>query len=112
MGYYVKVLEGKVIDGMNAEANFFDTFVDSSPGTWLETWKDANGQAKKRYNYASVGSIYDSTNDAFYQPKNPDWPSWKLDDNFQWQPPVPHPDETIGHQWNEETKSWDAPESE
>jgi hypothetical protein len=43
MGYYVKVLEGKVIDGIKAEANYFDTFVDSSPGTWIETWKDANG---------------------------------------------------------------------
>ena len=108
MGYYVKVLNGKVVDGIKAEAEFFDTFVDSSPGTWIETWKDANGQADKRYNYAGIGSIYDSTNDAFYQPCQ--WESWTLDENFEWQPPVPHPDPTVGYQWNEETQTWDLVE--
>ena len=37
MAHYAKVLEGKVIQVIVAEEDFFDTFVDTSPGDWIET---------------------------------------------------------------------------
>ena len=43
MSHFVKVLDDKVIQGIVAEAEFFQTFVDSSPGEWDETttsWKE------------------------------------------------------------------------
>ncbi len=37
------------------------------------------------------------------------FPSWSLDDNFNWQPPVPKPEEVDKvYTWNEETQSWDV----
>lgn len=37
MGHYAKVRQGKVIKVIVAEASFFDTFIDDSPGTWIQT---------------------------------------------------------------------------
>jgi len=37
MSHFAKVLDGKVVQVIVAEKEFFDTFVDSSAGTWLQT---------------------------------------------------------------------------
>jgi hypothetical protein len=34
------------------------------------------------------------------------YPSWVLNNNFIWQPPVPRPEEGLWY-WNEDTQSWD-----
>ena len=33
--------------------------------------------------------------------------SWTLDENFQWQPPTPYPDDGKGYEWNEAELKWD-----
>jgi hypothetical protein len=86
MGHFAKVLEGKVVQVIVAEPDFFTTFVDSSPGTWLQTSYNTRGgihydsvtgepsadQSKSlRKNYAGVGYSYDATLDAFIPPKPP-----------------------------------------
>ena len=43
MAHYVKVLDGKVIEGIKAEPEFFDTFVDDSPGKWIQTSYNTRG---------------------------------------------------------------------
>ena len=43
MAHYAKVLDGKVIEIMVAEPDFMSTFVDETPGTWLETSKKTHG---------------------------------------------------------------------
>ena len=35
MSHFAKVVDGKVTQVIVAEAEFFDTFVDTSPGTWI-----------------------------------------------------------------------------
>ena len=40
MTIFAKVNNGVVETVIVAESSFFDTFVDSSPGTWIETSKD------------------------------------------------------------------------
>jgi len=35
MANYAKVLDGKIIKVIVAEPEFFDTFIDSSPGEWV-----------------------------------------------------------------------------
>jgi hypothetical protein len=64
-----------------AEPEFFDTFVDSSPGTWLKCSYNTrgnihygqNGQPDNgvalRGNYPGIGYTYDATHDVFYAPK-------------------------------------------
>ena len=74
MGHYAKVLDGKVVQVIVADASFFNTFVDSSPGAWIQTSYTTYGNVHSqggtplRYNYAGVGFTYDSTKDAFIPP--------------------------------------------
>ena len=37
MGHFAKVVDGKVTQVIVAEPEFFTTFVDSSPGAWIQT---------------------------------------------------------------------------
>ena len=37
MSYYAKVVSGTVTQVIAAEADFFNTFVDTSPGDWIQT---------------------------------------------------------------------------
>ena len=37
MSHFAKVCDGKVVNVIVAEQEFFDTFVDSSAGTWIQT---------------------------------------------------------------------------
>ena len=113
MAHYAKVNNGLVEQVIVAEAEFFDTFVDSSPGQWLQTSYNtlggvhSDGGTPLRKNYAGIGSIYDSTRDAFYAPQP--YPSWTLnDDSCVWEAPTAYPDDGVNYVWNESTTSWDA----
>jgi len=68
---------------------------------WVQTSYNGN----IRYNFAGIGYTWDSENDAFYEPQP--FPSWSLDENFIWQPPIPHPNDGELYIWNEETQTWD-----
>jgi hypothetical protein len=115
MAHFAKVNNGIVERVIVAEAEFFDTFVDDSPGTWIQTSYNTYGGEHKlggtplRKNYAGIGFSYDSTRDAFYEPKP--YPSWTLnDDTCLWEPPVAYPDDGNMYTWNEETQAWDLQE--
>lgn len=122
MGHFAKVTDGIVTQVIVAEPEFFDTFVDSSPGQWLQTSYNTRGgvhynpetgepstdQSKAlRKNYAGIGYSYDAQRDAFIPPKP--YPSWTLDEQTcLWNAPVAMPTEGGPYQWNESTQSWDA----
>ena len=42
MSYYAKIENNIVTKVIVAEADFFDTFVDDTPGQWLETKMDGS----------------------------------------------------------------------
>ena len=74
MGHFAKVTNGIVTQVMVAEPEFFDTFVDSSPGEWVQTsYNTRGGQHPEnrplRKNYAGIGFTYDVERDAFIPPK-------------------------------------------
>jgi len=113
MAHFAKVELGIVTQVIVAELSFFDTFVDETPGEWIQTsyntigGQHVNGGAPLRKNYASVGGTYDSTRDAFIPPKP--YPSWVLnEDSCLWEPPIAYPvaDSDERYEWNEETTSW------
>ena len=87
--------ENELIDGLE-------------PETWYGNFR---GQTCKRtsYNnnirkqYAGIGFTYDVVNDVFVAPQP--YPSWSLDNNFDWQPPTPKP-EGLNWRWNEDNLSW------
>ena len=112
MGHYAKVVNGVVTQVIVAEANFFDSFIDTSPGKWIQTSYNTHagihsqGGTPLRKNFAGIGFTYDKTRDAFIPPKP--YPSWLLnDDTCQWEPPVAYPEGEGLYSWNEETQSWD-----
>ena len=107
MAYFAKIVDSKVINVINADSDFFNTFVDNSPGQWIEVYEDANGQANKRYNFCGVGDNYDKVADAYYA-KQP-YPSWILNTtNYVWEAPVKAPSSDEGNfAWNETDQQWD-----
>jgi hypothetical protein len=111
MAHFAKVLNGIVQQVIVAEPEFFDTFVDSSPGEWIQTSYNtrggvhANGGTPLRKNYAGVGFTYDKERDAFISPKP--YQSWILDENScTWLPPVACPEDGKNYAWDEPTTSW------
>jgi hypothetical protein len=118
MSYYAKVLDGKVIQVIAAEKEFFDTFVDSSPGEWIKTSyntrggihyapnsNEPDGGEALRGNYAGIGFIYDRKNDVFYEPQP--FLSWSLNEStWLWEAPTPYPTDEKLYNWDEPTTSW------
>ena len=113
MSHFAKVLNGVVMQIIVAEADFFTTFVDSSPGTWIQTSYNTHGGVHAaggtplRANYAGIGYTYDATHDVFYPPQP--FPSWTISaPTWLWQPPIPMPTDGKGYIWDETTKIWVA----
>ena len=87
--------ETKLIEGLDTE-------------TWYGNFR---GQVCKRtsYNnnirkqYAGIGYSYDSVADVFIAPQP--YPSWSLNENFDWQPPTPMPLEGMWY-WDETSLIW------
>jgi hypothetical protein len=72
------------------------------------TWKQTSYNGTIRKHYAGVGYTYNSVRDAFIPPQP--YPSWALDDDANWQPPVAMPTDGERYSWNESTQTWDAVE--
>lgn len=111
MAHYAKVIDNTVTQIIVAEAEFFDTFIDTTAGEWIQTSYNTRGGVHTlggtplRKNFASVGGTYDSENDAFYSPQP--YSSWTLNDTtYLWEAPVAMPDDGNTYQWNEETTTW------
>ena len=111
MAHYAKVNNGIVEQVIVAEADFFNTFVDTSPGTWIQTSYNTHGNQHPngtplRGNYAGIGYTYDATNDVFYAPKP--YPSWTLNTStWLWEAPVVKPTDGM-YIWNEELGNWSS----
>ena len=120
MGHFAKVSNGIVTRVIVAEADFFNNFVDDSPGKWIQTSYNTRGgvhykpntsepsedQSKAlRKNYAGIGYTYDSTRDAFIPPQP--FNSWILnEDSCLWEAPVAYPADGKLYEWNEELVNW------
>ena len=120
MAHFAKVNNGVVEQVIVADQEFLNTFVDSSPGQWLQTSYNTRGgvhynpetgqpsadQSKAlRKNYAGIGYSYDAGRDAFIPPKP--YNSWVLDEQTcLWAAPTPMPTDGKFYTWNEATTSW------
>lgn len=112
MSHFAKVKDNIVTEVIVAEAEFFDTFVDTSPGEWIQTsyntlgGEHLLGGTPLRKNYAGIGFTYDATRDAFIPPQEFD--SWTLNETTcLWEPPTAYPSDGKDYRWNETTKAWD-----
>jgi len=75
-------------------------------GSWVETFNDGTRGVR-----ASAGYTYDSEIDRFIPPAP--FPSWSLDSDYVWQPPISEPADVYYAEWREEIADWfvieDAP---
>lgn len=111
MAHFAKVVDGKVVQVIVAEPEFFNTFVDSSPGAWIQTSYNThggvhtNGGTPLRKNYAGIGFSYDRARDAFIPPQP--FPSWTLnEETCLWDAPISCPTDGGDYVWDEEAKAW------
>jgi len=117
LGHFAKCVDGKVTQVIVAEPEFFNNFVDSSPGSWIQCSYNTRGgvhygQDGKpdgglalRGNYPGIGYTYDSQHDVFYAPQP--FASWTISaPTWTWQAPTPMPTEGGPYRWDEATTSW------
>lgn len=93
----IRVLVGDNNDPNGDEG--YQWFIDNLGGTWIQTSYNSNFRKK----YAGIGDTYNADGDVFISPKP--YPSWILDNNFDWQAPTPRPIEGFWR-WDEVTLTW------
>jgi hypothetical protein len=120
MAHFAKIQNGLVTRVIVAEPEFFETFIDSTPGEWIQTSYNTRGgihydpvtgepsgdQSKSlRKNFAVVGYIYDNHLDAFIAPKP--YNTWVLNQETGcWEAPLPYPQDDNKYVWDEDKLSW------
>ena len=111
MAHFAKVQDGIVTQVIVAEPEFFNTFVDSSPGEWIQTSYNtrggvhANGGTPLRKNYAGIGYTYDKTRDAFIPPKP--FSKWVLNEQTcLWDAPTQMPNDGQRYTWDDDAGNW------
>ena len=109
MAHFAKVVDGIVTNVIVAEEDFFDSFIDNSPGQWIQTSYNTRGgvhtndETPLRKNFAGIGYIYDGNRDAFYTPQP--YNSWVLNEtSCLWEAPiaVPNDADTVNYVWDED----------
>ena len=91
----VGIDETELIEGLDTE-----TWYGNFRG---QTCKRTSYNGKMRKQYAGIGFTYDAVNDVFVAAQP--YPSWALDNDFNWQPPAPMPKEGMWY-WNEVEQVW------
>lgn len=94
----VRVLVGDNNDPAGDEG--YSWLIQNLGGRWIKTSYNHN----LRKQFAGIGFTYNEDADVFVQPQP--FPSWTLDSNFDWESPIPYPEDGKVYYWNEETLTW------
>lgn len=73
-------------------------------GIWIQC--SYNNRIRKQY--PGIGYSYNPDADVFIAPQP--YPSWSLNENHDWQPPIPYPNDNNRYYWNEEVLNWELVE--
>jgi len=92
------VVEQVVVVHNDYENNGAKFCQDLFGGQWLQC--SYNNKIRKQF--PGVGFTYDEVRDEFVAPQP--YPSWTLDENNDWQSPIPKPDGD--YYWNENEQIW------
>jgi hypothetical protein len=69
-------------------------------GEWIQTSYNNNFRA----NYAGIDYRYDRENDVFIAPQP--YPSWVLNSSWNWESPIPYPQDGLLYTWDEDELNW------
>jgi len=113
MAHYAWLDENNIVVNVSVgiDEDVIQHGVGGSTESWEEFYSEATGYNVKRtsYNnnirkqYAGIGYSYDPINDIFIAPQP--FPSWTLNENFDWQSPVFKP-EGDHWKWSELELNW------
>jgi hypothetical protein len=92
----IRVLVGDNNDPAGDEG--YQWLIDNLGGTWIKT----SYNHKIRKQFAGIGYTYDPNADLFISPKP--FPSWVLNDNYDWEAPIPKPNGN--YRWDEKLQNW------
>jgi hypothetical protein len=109
MAHYAFLDENNIVTEVIIGVDETELIEGLPPETWYGQFR---GQICKRtsYNnnirkqYAGIGFLYDADADVFISPSP--FPSWVLNDDFDWEAPTPRPAEGLW-KWKEETLAWE-----
>ena len=108
MAHYAFLNENNVVTEVITGIDETELIEGLDTETWYGNFRNQtckrtsyNGNIRKQY--AAIGYSYDSVNDVFIAPQP--FASWSLDQNFDWQPPTPRPEEGFWD-WDEDSLSW------
>jgi hypothetical protein len=103
-----EILKNGGDQSFGAETYMINNFRLSSP---LNKWVQSSIDGSFRKQPASTGDIFDSINNVFIKPRP--FISWNLNDNFDWESPIPYPtildnvnDIRFVITWDEENQEW------
>ena len=109
MAHYAFLNENNVVTEVIVGKDETELIDGLSPEEWYGNFR---GQVCKRtsYNnnirkqYAGVGFTYDESADVFITPQP--FPSWSLDENYDWQAPIDYPADGKYYSWDEANQVW------
>ena len=112
MSHFAQIDENNIVTRVLViEQDVIDTGLFGEPASWIQTSYNTSGGVHSlggtplRKNYAGIGCTYDSTRDAFIEPKP--YNSWVLnEDTCQYEPPILPPTDDKFYRWDEDTTSW------
>ena len=109
MAHYAFLDEHNIVTEVIVGVDENELIEGLSPEEWYGNYR---GQVCKRtsYNnnirkqYAGIGFTYNETADVFIAPKP--YPSWTLDENYDWQAPIAYPADGKNYSWDESNQVW------
>ena len=108
MAHYAFLDENNIVTEVIVGIDETETIEGLDTETWYgnfrgQTCKRTSYNNRIRKQYAGIGYKYDADADVFISPKP--YPSWSLDENFDWQAPTPQPNQGKWY-WDEENLAW------
>lgn len=109
MAHYAFLDENNVVTEVITGKDETELIDGLDPETWYGNFR---GQVCKRTSYhanirgiyAGIGFTYDPDLDRFIVPQP--FPSWTLDDKYDWQPPTAKPNDGKIYAWDEASLGW------
>jgi len=112
-GFVINIIEVSdddvYIDGQLNEQTGIGICEQVTPGDYLWRFTSTNTDTPVRKHCARIGYGYDVEHDVFISIRP--FPSWTLNETFDWIPPVSRPNDEQQYVWDETTLNWVVVES-
>jgi hypothetical protein len=109
MAHYAFLDENNVVTEVIVGKDENEFIDDVTPEEWYGNFRSQrcvrtsyNNNIRKQY--AGIGYTYDEVADVFITPQP--FPSWSLDENYDWQAPIDYPADGKDYSWDEANQVW------